>query len=355
MTTTREFIQDQRGRWPVTDATTLVFGGCRVAVSANRPDMIAALNEYFDGFLAGEDAEPDIRITFHEAPALEPDDSLTAKSPDPGKTKIKEEFRDTPDGRLVRKRLTGLVFAFGGGENLGVGPCMDNLNQVVNFINNRYIEWELCRGRLLAHAAGVVLDGVGVAMAGFSGAGKSTLALHVMNLGATFVSNDRLMIGRSGDGLVMHGVAKLPRINPGTILHNPSLWSLLDDEEYEKFSNMPPEELWHLEHKFDAPIDQCFGPNRFRIEAPLRVLALLTWKHGAGPMTVNEVDLTERRDLLPAFMKSTGLFFRPGPDCRMPSPDEDAYLEILASCRVLEFSGGADFESAARLLAASVR
>ena len=67
------------------------------------------------------------------------------KTPDPGKTKIKEEYVDLDDGRIVRKRLTGMLFVFGGGQNVAVGPCGANLNQVINFINNRYIEWLLCR------------------------------------------------------------------------------------------------------------------------------------------------------------------------------------------------------------------
>ena len=64
-------------------------------------------------------------------------------------------------------------------------------------------------------------------MAGFSGAGKSTLALHVMSLGATFVSNDRVMVAETpandSGAPMMYGVAKHPRINPGTAMNNPDL------------------------------------------------------------------------------------------------------------------------------------
>jgi HprK-related kinase B len=288
-------------------------------------------------------------VTIHDAPAPEFAAAFAVKPPDPGKTKVKEEFLDLPDGRIVRKRLTGMVFVFGEGDNAAVGPCRDHLNQVINFINNRHIQWALCRGCLLGHAAGVLRKNRGLALAGFSGAGKSTLALHIMNLGATFVSNDRLMVAPEGDGLHMHGVAKLPRINPGTVLNNPSLESVMTPEERAEFAALPVRELWNLEHKYDADIETCFGPDRFRLDGPMHALAILDWKPGGGETKVRRVSLGDRRDLLPAFMKSTGLFFAPEAGCRMPEPTEDAYADLLSRCGVLEFSGGIDFEKAARI------
>ena len=324
----------------------MVFGGCAIRIRANSPRIIEALDAYFGNFVMKIEA-PDILVSVHEAPRLELPYDFMIKQPDPGKTKIKEEYLDLPDGRIVRKRLTGMIFVFGEGDNVAVGPCLDNLNQVVNFINNRYIEWLLCKGCLLGHAAGIIWHGKGLAMAGFSGAGKSTLALHIMTHGATFVSNDRLMIEERRDALFMYGVAKLPRINPGTILNNPSLIGIMSDEEQEAFQALPREELWALEHKFDAPIDECFGSDLFILSAPMYALAILNWTPDGGPTTVRKVDLSERRDLLPAFMKSTGLFFVPGRDCRMPEPSEENYASCLSRCDVLEFSGGIDFHKAA--------
>ncbi|MGD9331108.1 MAG: HprK-related kinase B, partial [Desulfobacterales bacterium] len=204
----------------------LRFGECTVEVNANEEEVIADLKRYFSPFVI-ESGSAAIMVSVHQSPEYHLPVEYSLKPPDPGKTKIKEEFYEMADGRVVRKRLTGMLFVFGGGENVAVGPCLENLNQVVNFINNRYIEWLLCRGCLLGHAAGVVVDGRGLAMAGFSGAGKSTLALHLMNKGATFVSNDRLMIAPDNSGLEMHGVAKMPRINPGTALNNPYLRKIM--------------------------------------------------------------------------------------------------------------------------------
>ncbi|QTA83566.1 HprK-related kinase B [Desulfonema limicola] len=347
--TCHELIENLRKEYVPEHKIHLSFGNCLIEVSASSLKIIDKLKEYFKDFdQISSKNHADIIITFHEAQAPQFEETFEIKKPDPGKTKIKEEFLDIDECRIVRKRLTGMIFIFGKGEHLGIGPCLDNMNQVVNFINNRFIEWELCRGCLLGHAAGIVWNRRGLAIAGFSGAGKSTLALHIMNLGATFLSNDRLMIEKNKNGLIMHGVAKLPRINPGTILNNPNLISLLSKEEKERFSILPLKDLWELEHKYDAPIDQCFGPNRFVLNAPMNALAILNWEKVDEEMTVRQVNLQEKPGLLPAFMKSTGLFFTPHNGCCMPEPSIDNYIKFLSRCSVLEFSGGINFEKAAR-------
>jgi len=338
-------IDELRQTYPVHRTVYLAFGECKLAVSVNRADVADALSSYFKPFLCPE-GEVDIEITAHESPEQAPPVTYTVKAPDPGKRKIKEEYVELPDGRIVRKRLTGMLFVFTGAEHLAIGPCWQNLNQVINFINNRYIEWLLCKGCLLGHAAGVILDGRGVAMAGFSGAGKSTLALQLMNEGAVFVSNDRLMIEAHNGSVRMHGVAKMPRINPGTALNNPALRQVMTEEERQRFGELEAEALWDLEYKYDAPIEACYGPNRFVLSAPLNLLVLLNWRRTGEPLRVEQVDLNLRRDLLPAFMKSVGLFFLPRGTCRMPEPIAAAYAELLSTCDVWEFSGGADFAAA---------
>ena len=350
----QRYISEFRETYPADYEMALKFADCRILVKMNKGALLDALMKYFDNFLIPlESNDHDITITAHEAPSPDFPVEFIVKQPDPGKTKIKEAYVDLDDGRMVKKRLTGMHFLFGRGEHLAIGPCMENSNQVINFINNRYIEWELCNGALLGHAAAVSWRGRGAAAAGFSGAGKSTFALHMMNLGTTFVSNDRLMIRQNRDEadakLTMYGVAKLPRINPGTILNNPSLLKIMSDEEIRIFSDLPKHELWELEHKYDASIDDCFGPDKFVLDAPMVALAILNWKHVDAPLKVEIVDPQERKDLLPAFMKSTGLFFTPESGCNMPKPTAQAYADYLSNCTVIEFSGGIQFEKAAEI------
>ncbi len=354
LTSARAFLDSALEGREMAGSLFLDFGGYVTEVRSNSEELLDSLGEYFRDFRTNGEPQPHTIIHALEGPAPEPSVlgvEFTIKEPDPGKTKVKEEYVQLPDGRAVRKRLTGMLFVFGEGVNVVLGPCRENDNQVVNFINNRFIEWTLDQGSLLFHAAGVAKGEKGMAFAGFSGMGKSTLALHVMRLNADFVSNDRLMVERSakGDpktGLVMYGVAKMPRINPGTVLHNPSLAPVMDEDERDRFAAMPENELWTLEHKYDAFIDECFGEGRFRLAAPMSCLVLLNWKRDGGELIVNQVDLSRRDDLLPAFMKSPGLFYRPG-DSTVPDFSEDAYLELLKNCPVFELSGGVDFERAA--------
>ncbi|MCK9240961.1 HprK-related kinase B [Desulfocurvus sp.] len=339
-----------RAALPAEHTLFLALGDCVVEVRASRADLREALAGYFNEFLCPPPppGAADILVTAHEAPAPELDLPLAEKAPDPGKAKVKEQWADLPDGRVVRKRLTGMVFAFGGGVNVAVGPCLDNPNQVVNFVNNRFIEGKLDAGCLLGHAAGVALGGRGLALAGFSGMGKSTLALHLMSRGTDFVSNDRVLLREEpGGGATMFGVAKHPRINPGTALANPDLADIVAPGDRGRFLALPEAELWALEHKYDALIGQCFGPGRFRLRAPMDGLALLNWQRGAGPMRARLVDPARRTDLLPAFMKATGLFYRPADPARPQDPPMSDYVRALSRCAVIELAGGVDFDAAA--------
>jgi HprK-related kinase B len=341
----KTLIADLRRSYPTPHRVDLSFGACRITVWVGKVSLFDALINYYRPFVRTPQ-KADITISVHEAPPPDPGHKFTVKEPEPGKTRVKEEYIDMPDGRMVQKRLTGMMFIFGCGEHLAIGPCLENLNQVVNFINNRHIEWQLCRSSLLGHAAAVSMNGRGLALAGFSGAGKSTLALHMMGKGTDFVSNDRLMIHKADAGLTMLGVAKLPRINPGTILHNPYLLAILSELEQHAYRALKPEKLRRLEHKYDASIEDLFGPGRFRLEAPMTALVILNWQHNRNHLRIQPFQPDQRRDLLNAFMKPTGLFFYPNGDCRMPAPTYEKYIDFLNLTELWEFSGGVDFEAA---------
>lgn len=337
----REKIFDLADALSGTRGLLLRFGDCTLEVRSNAPLLMEKLRRYYADFLVDE-AAPEIVVTAVETTPLTPEIKWVVKQPDPGKTKIKEEYLDLDGGRMVRKRLTGMLFYFDRRRHLALGPCTANDNQIVNFINSRFIQWMLDRGCLLCHAAAVSMQGRGLALAGFSGMGKSTLALHMMSRGLDFVSNDRLLIRLGESGLDMYGVAKLPRVNPGTILGNASLASMLDDRRKEQYARMAPDELWSLESKHDVYLDECFGKGRFLIAAKMSGLAILNWNHGHPRTSLERVDISRRLDLLETVIKAPGLFFLPEADVSYDF-SEAAYLRLLRDCPVFEARGGVDF------------
>lgn len=332
-----------------------------LAVRSNSAAVIDDLRGYFSGFVsqAGGDAPADLDFLFLDGPAAEPPVDLAPRQTQPGKRPDKERFADVPGGlstgRMVRKQATGMLFLFGQGVNLAVGPCAQNRNQLVNFLCARYMERRVASGWILGHASGVAGKGPAgakaLALCGFSGMGKSTLALHLVARGCDFLSNDRVLVESNPEtGPVLHGIPKHPRLNPGTALGNPELAPLLScalpAALRRACEHLAPEALRAVEDKYDARIDVCFGPSRFRLAAPLAGLAVLNWKHGGGPLTARRVDLAERRDLLEALRKEPGAFYLPDA-LRTARLSAEECLEALAGVPALELCGGSDFPAAA--------
>lgn len=333
------------------------FDGFRVWVDSNDVGLLEQLGEYFADFRslpetsreAAARSGPLTRITAIECatpPLLAEPSALTIGEHVPSVRGPKEGYVDLADGRIVVKLRTGMQFAFGVDDHLAIGPCRANANQVINFVNNRMIQWALHRGALLGHASAVARRVEGealprtIAIAGFAGMGKSTLSLRLMNdRRLDFLSNDRVML--HGDGTI-EGVPKHPRINPGTILANPDLVGVLDEHERARFSALARDELWQLEHKFDGVIRTCFPSQRFWLRGRFVGLVLLDWTRSGSDTQARRIDLRERVELLDALIKAPGVFYRPGPGERARS--KASYLELLADVPVVELAGRVDFE-----------
>ncbi len=326
----------------------LDVGGCRIDIASNHRGLVVRLERYFREVATSVTSPPDFRIVAIQSEAASLPLRWAAKQPDAGKTRIKEEWVDFPDGRAVRKRLTGMIFAFGGDTHLAYGPCIENDNQIVNFANNRYMQWRLAQGYLLAHAGAVAREGRCLALCGPPGAGKSTTALGLLSDGLDFVSNDRLLF-RSSDGSVeVQGIPKHPRVNPGTILANPLLVHMIEEPERSRLRALPADELRALEQKYDVMIDEVFGPGRFRMQAELEALVVFNWGSNGTP-AIGPADLSARLELLPMITKSPGLFYEADPQDERLDLSDARYVAALSGSRVLEITGRQDFEAARRL------
>ena len=323
---------------------------CRLLLRSNSVALLDQLAMYF-GHLLGAPGATDIEVI-----AIESDEpSLPVEFIDwtrePGKTGRKDSYLELPGARLLRKVRTGMVFLQSADRCIAAGPCRRYDNQVINFVNAQYMNWLQHRGWLICHAAGLVHQGECLGMAGLSGGGKSTLMLQLMDHdGLDYLTNDRLFIRRDAEGVVeARGIPKLPRINPGTIVHNPRLQSLIPEARRRELLALPQQELWQLEEKHDVMIESVYGPGRIAAEARLTAFLVLNWAHDSDqPQRVATVDLAQRDDVLGAIMKSPGPFYQ-YPDGRFLG-DEDPlpvapYLETLADIPIYEVSGRVDFDA----------
>ncbi|MCO6438658.1 MAG: HprK-related kinase B [Phycisphaerae bacterium] len=326
----------------------LKFEDFSIAVRTNSGQLRNELVHYYRPFVQqGEpftEQRPDDSVSVVDGDAPVVGIPLQDVPLDPGKTRRKEAVADLADGRVVLKVRTGMLFLMGPSSAVAVGPALRNTNQIINFIDSRYLRWRLDRGGVLLHAAGVRGPGGGVVIAGLSNRGKSTLALRLVGAGLDFISNDRVVAQKSSDGLIMYGLPKQPRVNPGTIVTNPILRSLIPESRRNALSELSPDELWRLEDKYDVDIEACFGEGKRVLSSPLRCVVVLSWKRGEGPPRLNRVNLASRSDLLAALMKSVGVMVGGSinPDVRRPRPQ--AYLAALDGCPAYELGGGADFD-----------
>ncbi len=323
--------------------------GCRIDVATNDPKLRDGLTRYFHGWLVAATDAPHFRVVALERPSLELDVGWTVVTPERGKTRIDEVSADLPDGRLVRDRRTGMVFAFGGDVHLAIGRCVRNASQVIAFVNNRYVRWRLCEGYLLARAGAVAKDGRCLAVCGAPGVGKSTTVLRLLADGLDFVSDDRLLLRQSKYGVEVLGIPSHPRVNPGTILFNPALEHRISAKDRIRLKALPYDELMALEHEYDVLVDEIEGAGRFDMRGHLAALVVLNWTEASNEVLAREVDLSINPQLLPAIMKSPGPFQSPGDESYGIDLTQSRYLDVLSRRPVVEITGPRDFEAAARL------
>lgn len=338
----------------------LNFAGCHLRLWSNHQTLLDEIDAYFHPFALQNSAPPPIdpwepihQLTLLES-SVRPTPTHLCHWPRPADKGVKEAFADLADGRIIQKTRSGLLFLQGVNQGLTIGPLSANINQVINFINNQTISHWKRRGWEICHAAAVEGPAGIVALAGFSGGGKSTLALHLMNAGQyCFVSNDRVLINAESGQVHARGVAKMPRVNPGTLLHNPTLGTVLSPERQAALASLSQEELWELEEKYDAPMGELFGYHRIAQVGCLRAVVILDWDRQCDrPTRLERTALTRSSDMLSALMKSPGPFHADANGNFVAADDKidpDAYWTILQDIPIYRLTGHLDFTVAVDL------
>jgi HprK-related kinase B len=327
----------------------LDIGGFGVHFRSNSAALLEQLSNYFADLVVAGAPPADIRIAALEAEPPRFPLEYRDWPRERGKAGKKERYADAPDGRVVFKMRSGMQFLLARDELFAVGPCSKHPNQIVNFIISQYLDRRLEEGWALCHAAAVAWKGCGIGIAARAGAGKSTLALHLISTGLSFVSNDRSLIRATGTCTELAGVPKMPRVNPGTLLHNPDLAGILPPARREQLQRMDPGELWQLEEKYDVMVRDVYGRGRCLYHAPLRAWVVLNWSRTADePARFASVELGTRRDLLGLIMKSPGVFHRDAGGrsaVETARPEPEVYVRALAGVPLYEASGRADFDA----------
>lgn len=331
------------------DPVCLAVGGYIIEIRCTSRTLLAELLRYFQHVITAP-AEPDLTV-FVLGPAELPfAASYSDWVREAGKTGRKDAICDLKNGRLVLKVRTGIQFLQAPGWAIAFGPTEDHPNQVINFVNTQILNHFQREDWVACHAAAVRTADRGLAISGLSGGGKSTAMLRLMEVADTqYVTNDRLLVRRTNESTLALGVPKLPRINPGTIVTNERLSGLIDEEREEELRNMEPDELWHLEEKYDLFIDDIYGPGRISHEAELTDFWVLNWSRDhTDPTDVTRIELRERSDLLSAIMKSPGPFYqtKDGTFWTDSAPlNNGAYLSALDGIQVWEVTGQIDFDA----------
>ena len=336
------------------DVVCLQLMHYRLAIRSNSLAFLQRMQDYFSHVLIPVCESVDAEVHAIERDVIDPGFEFVDWKREPGKTGRKDAIHDFEDGRLVRKVRTGMVFLQNSNALVAAGPCLQYDNQVINFINSQFLNWFQNDDFILCHAAALSVNGSGLAIAGLSGGGKSTLMLNLLeDSSIAFVTNDRLLVKkRDGDTLAV-GIPKLPRINPGTIVNNPRLKSLIDEESREKLLQLDKQELWALEHKYDVDIKQLYGDQRIQHDTVLKYFLVLNWQHDSDEeVQLHKVDLSERADVLGAIMKPSGPFYvdtRGNFNSDDAMPDAAAYLAALKRVEIYEAVGRVDFTRLGKL------
>ncbi len=348
-----------------TYALPLTFNGLTIRVLADHPAILDHLEVYYAGLTASGLLpkevhtldQPELPVWLLDQQADTSGREWTAVTR--AKTSalgLKEAYVDTPQGRWIHKVRTGMVLFQSLTAPAAIGELNKHSSQVINFINNQFLNHHQRHGYLLGHASAFDIDGNVTAIAASSGGGKSTLMLKALETAkARFLSNDRILFKPENDQVSVIGVAKHPRVNPGTLINSPRLSDILPTEERDRFTGMPKSQLWDIEQKYDVLIPNAYGEGKTALSGTLKHLILLDWALDAtAPTALSSVDIPQTPEALDGLRKSPGPFFQHVDGHFPPEQAQSAkvYAEHLERVEVLRLTDAIDFERAIALLQA---
>jgi HprK-related kinase B len=298
----------------------LRFGSFTVAVVSPDARVRERLRLYFRPFASlppdGSPADVTLQVALGEP--LAPPVPLR-----PWDAKGKESFADVGRRRLVRKDRTGAMIVVQDGRWSITGDVQRRFSQVVNLIGTAYGVSLLDSGGTMLHASAVVRDRQALAVVGQSGSGKSSVAVRLLERGFDFLTNDRLIVLPAGRGVTAHGLPKLPRVNPGTLLASERTRALVEAGARRRYERLSKDELWRVEDKYDLDVGAALG-RRWVLSTPLAAALVLEWRAAGSGLSIERLDAGRALEALRPAAKSFGPF-----DLRL-AERSDAALQVLA-------------------------
>ncbi|NYS60080.1 HprK-related kinase B [Vreelandella salicampi] len=361
------FDDDQivRAKAACTYALPLTFNGLTLRVLADQPAILDQLEAYYSDLTVSSLSKKGVHKTDQPEQRvllLNKHSDISGREWTPVKRAkttplgLKEAYVDTPQGRWIHKVRTEMVLFQSLTEPLAMGELNKHPSQVINFINNQFLNHHQRGGFLLGHASAFDINGNTTAIAASSGGGKSTLMLKALETTeARFLSNDRILFKPENGQVNILGIAKHPRVNPGTLVNSERLIDILPAEERNRFERMPKSQLWDIEHKYDVLIPSAYGEDKTALSGTLKHLILLDWAlDAAEPTALSSVDIATTPEALEGLRKGPGPFFQRA-DGSFPAEraqSNEMYAENLNGVQVLRLTGAVDFERAIELLQA---
>jgi len=326
-------------RSETTHVLGLLVADVPIVVQTNDLNVWTALRLYYDPWVVRETpADAAVVRLVHDGSVTPPDGFQDVVRAD-GR-KVKESAREGDGERLILKRTTGVLMGVRPGHAWATGDIAGNLNQAINLVNHCYARAVLARGHLLLHASAVSWNGRTAALAGPPGAGKSTAALHLVEAGYRFLSNDRVLTKPLDDCVEALGYPKQPRVNPGTLLSHPRLRHRLPPAERRILEAMTPADLWDLERKSDVDLNAIYVKGTMELRGDLKALVLLRWTRDGVGLDARRLPLARALAAVPLVHKDLGVFDIDRPlDTPPPPPDLGAYARLFARIAVVEVRG----------------
>ncbi len=334
-----------------TEELNLRFGPVGICIRCNDPAVIGEIRRYHAAHVVEEKSTANGRVVYlYQHPGFRSDYQMRDFSRIAQGKKVKEEFIDIFEGRLVRKKKYEIEMYFDGMNNIMVGDLKDNVHQIALFLNVVYARTFLAGGGYMLLNAAAIAHGDSIIA--LTGGPSPSVLLAFLDQGFKLTTFDRLMVRNTGDRNHALGYHLQPRIHPGSALAMPRIADTLSAENAMRYGQLSPAELWSLNEVVPVDVSRIYGSDIWRTEGDLKAVCMLEWEPESRYKTRTEpMDTDEMLSQVSVYYKDLGVFdLNNTRGERLPRPDMDHLSRVFEGVKRLRVRGRLDPEILADLL-----